>query len=76
MVAATTSAAAVTADQQVIQKFCTWLVGQTAVAQSAIQAQWALCQTDPTVATNHRHADYAAMKLLMDWCVANHGYAP
>ena len=55
-------------------KFRTWYAAQTAAVQSAIEAQWPLCQADPSIAANHRHADYAAMALLMEWCVANHGY--
>lgn len=57
-------------------KFRAWYAAQNPAMQTAIQALWTTASADPSIAIEHRNADYARKAIFIASVAASHGYEP
>lgn len=57
-------------------KFRAWYASQAQGMQTAIAALWTTAAADPSVAIEHRNADYARKAIFIASVASTHGYQP
>lgn len=57
-------------------KFRAWYATQASATQPAIQALWTAASNDPSIAIEHRNADYARKAIFIVSVASVHGYEP